>query len=106
MKYQIVFSGDNMHEMSNPVFWENKKNTSKCHLLKILTRVRSVKLGKKKTKKKKKNGSILLGKKFFLILLGSICCRNKLSHTIYWKSPISILGTPSYEIYIFLEKNG
>ena len=22
------------------------------------------------------------------------------------KSPISILGTPSYEIYIFLEKNG
>ena len=24
----------------------------------------------------------------------------------YWKSPISILGTSGYEIYIFLEKNG
>ena len=34
------------------------------------------------------------------------CIRNRLSHTIYWKSPISILGKPSYEIYIFLEKNG
>ena len=31
--------------------------------------------------------------------------RNRLSHTIYWKSPISILGTPGYEIYIFLDKN-
>ena len=30
---------------------------------------------------------------------------NRLSHTIYWKSPISILGTSGYEIYIFLEKN-
>ena len=34
------------------------------------------------------------------------CILNRLSHTIYWKSPISILGTSSYEIYIFLEKNG
>ena len=34
------------------------------------------------------------------------CIRNRLSHTIYWRSPISILGTPGYEIYIFLEKNG
>ena len=34
------------------------------------------------------------------------CVWNRLSHTIYWKSPISILGTPGYEIYIFLEKNG
>ena len=34
------------------------------------------------------------------------CVRNRLSHTIYWKSPISILGTPGFEIYIFLEKNG
>ena len=31
---------------------------------------------------------------------------NKLSHTIYWKSPIWILGMSSYEIYIFLEKKG
>ena len=28
---------------------------------------------------------------------------NRLSHTIYWRSPISILGTSGYEIYIFLE---
>ena len=34
------------------------------------------------------------------------CILNRLSHTIYWKSPISIIGTPGYEIYIFLEKNG
>ena len=34
------------------------------------------------------------------------CRLNRLSYTIYWKSPISILGTSSYEIYIFLEKNG
>ena len=34
---------------------------------------------------------------------------NRLSHTIYWKTPISILGTSCYEIYIHcisLEKNG
>ena len=31
---------------------------------------------------------------------------NRRSHTIYWKTPISILGTFGYEIYIFLEKNG
>ena len=34
------------------------------------------------------------------------CILNRLSHTIYWKSPISILGTSGYEILIFLEKNG
>ena len=34
------------------------------------------------------------------------CILNRLYHTIYWKSPISILGTSGYEIYIFLEKNG
>ena len=34
------------------------------------------------------------------------CVLNRLSHAIYWKSPISILGTSGYEIYIFLEKNG
>ena len=27
---QIVSSGDYLHEKSNPVFWENKKNISKC----------------------------------------------------------------------------
>ena len=32
------------------------------------------------------------------------CRLDRLSHTIYWKSPISILGMSSYEIYIFLEK--
>ena len=34
------------------------------------------------------------------------CILNRLSHTIYWKSLISILGTSGYEIYILLEKNG
>ena len=34
------------------------------------------------------------------------CIWNRLYHTIYWKSPISILGKPGYGIYIFLEKNG
>ena len=34
------------------------------------------------------------------------CILNRFSHTIYWKSPISILGTSGHEIYIFLEKNG
>ena len=34
------------------------------------------------------------------------CRLNRPTHTIYWKSPISILGTSIYEIYIFLEKNG
>ena len=34
------------------------------------------------------------------------CIRNRFSHTMYWKNPISILGTPGYEIYIFIEKNG
>ena len=32
------------------------------------------------------------------------CRLNRLSHTIYWKSQISILGTSGYDIYIFLEK--
>ena len=39
---QIVSNGDNLHEMSNPVFWEIKKNISKCRLLKFLLRVLSV----------------------------------------------------------------
>ena len=32
------------------------------------------------------------------------CILNRLSHIIYWKSPVSILGTSGYVIYIFLEK--
>ena len=30
---------------------------------------------------------------------------NRLSHTIYWKSPISIYDTSGYEIYIFLHES-
>ena len=41
---QIVSSGDNLHEMSNPVSGKNKKNISKCSQLKILPRVLSVDL--------------------------------------------------------------
>ena len=33
---QIVSSGDNLHEMSKPVIWKNKKYISKCRLLKFL----------------------------------------------------------------------
>ena len=40
----IVSIGDNLHEMSNPVFWGKKyKSISKCCLLKILHRVLSIK---------------------------------------------------------------
>ena len=36
--------GDNLHKMSKPFFWEkNKKNISKCCLLKFLPRVLSIK---------------------------------------------------------------
>ena len=38
----------------------------------------------------------------FLIL--PHCIRNRFSDTMYWKDPISILGTSGYEIDIFLEK--
>ena len=44
---QIVSNGDNLHEMSNSVFWEDK-NISICRLLKILLRVLSVKQGLRK----------------------------------------------------------
>ena len=40
---QTVSIGDNLHEMSKPVLWENKKNISVCRLLKILPRVLSLK---------------------------------------------------------------
>ena len=36
---QIVSIGDSLHEMSNPVFWEIRKNISKCRLQKNLSRV-------------------------------------------------------------------
>ena len=39
---QIVSIGDNLHEMSNSVSGENKKNISVCHLLKFLPRMLSV----------------------------------------------------------------
>ena len=44
----FISIGDNLHAMSNSVFWENliRKHISKCRLLKILTRVLSVKLPK------------------------------------------------------------
>ena len=35
--------GDNVHEVSKPIFWKNKKNIWKCCLLKSLPRVLSVK---------------------------------------------------------------
>ena len=34
------------------------------------------------------------------------CTLNRLPHTVYWQNPVSILGTSSYEIEIFIEKNG
>ena len=40
---QIVSIGDNLHEMSKPIFRESKKNISVRGLLKILPRVLSVK---------------------------------------------------------------
>ena len=41
---QIVSIGDNLHEISNPVSRENKKDISKCCLLKILPIVLSITL--------------------------------------------------------------
>ena len=40
---QIVYLGDNLHEMSKPIFWEkNLKSISNYHLLKILPRMLSI----------------------------------------------------------------
>ena len=39
---QIVSIGDNLHEMSKPVFWENKKKELKCHLLTTLPGMLSI----------------------------------------------------------------
>ena len=50
---------------------------------------------------------ILVNKELVISLEKLTHCRlNRLSHTKYWKSPISILGMSSYAIFIFLEKNG
>ena len=55
--------------------------------------------------KKTLSAAMLISGYFYQISSHSIThCRR--THTIYWKTPISILGTSSYEIYIFLEKNG
>ena len=37
-------SEDNLHEMSKPIFRENKKDILKCHLLKVLTSLLSIKI--------------------------------------------------------------
>ena len=54
------------------------------------------------------NLQIVLLSPFILDLTGTLthCRLNRLSHNIYWKSPISILGKSAYEILIFLKKNG
>ena len=44
--------------------------------------------------------------KYFIYIYLTHCILNRIYHIIYWKSPISILGTSGYETYIFLEKNG
>ena len=36
---QVVSIGDNLYEMSKPVFWENKKKISICHSAENLPRV-------------------------------------------------------------------
>ena len=41
---QIVSNGNNLHEMSKPVFWKKIKKTLICHLLKILSRVQNIRI--------------------------------------------------------------
>ena len=43
MSCKYISIEDNLHERPKAVFWKNKKNISKCHLLKFLPRVLSVK---------------------------------------------------------------
>ena len=40
---QIVSFGDNLHEMSNPFFWENKKNNNKLSPAEFAKRMLTVK---------------------------------------------------------------
>ena len=46
-------NGDNLHGMSNPVFWENKKNI--INLLSVELAQKVLKLNSKKTNKQKRN---------------------------------------------------
>ena len=41
---QTVSLRDNLRDMQKPIFWKNKKNISKCHLLTFLPRMLNVKL--------------------------------------------------------------
>ena len=43
MKMQIVSLGDNLHEMASCFLGKIRKHISKCHLLKILSRMLSIK---------------------------------------------------------------
>ena len=61
---------------------------------------------KKKAKTVLSAGKVKTSVFGMLMVFLSHCILNRFSHTIYWKSPISILGMSGYEIYIFLEKNG
>ena len=47
---QIISNGDNWHEMSNPFFWENKKNIVPLSSAELAKRVVKVKWKKKKKK--------------------------------------------------------
>ena len=42
--FDVSCSGDNLHEVQIMFSWKNEKNISKCHLLKIVHRVLSVKV--------------------------------------------------------------
>ena len=39
---QIVFNGDNLHEMSSPFFWKNKKNIINLSSAELAKRVERV----------------------------------------------------------------
>ena len=42
--FDVSCSGDNLHEVQIMFSWKNEKNISKCRLLKIVSRVLSVKV--------------------------------------------------------------
>ena len=77
----IVFLADDSLEMSTEFLFSLKNNNNK-----------------KKINIRMLSAAVLLSALTHYIL-------NRLSHTLYWKSPISVLGTSGYEIYRFLEKN-
>ena len=39
---KVVFEAENLHEMSKPISWKNKKNILKCRQMKILHRMLNV----------------------------------------------------------------